>query len=258
MGVRVSSPVLISIIELRDGWQRATMELFMVQKRVAVSAERPKSPPMCGVEGCAGCSWIFTGLEAKGPAFGFFIICSGKAKLIKQGPAGKRQILKIVGPGELLGEENLFEGGTHTASARTLEPTRARFIKREDFLDFIKRHPTVALQLAEKIARELQAFQAKLIETAYESCRARLARLLLGLAEKYGTDARSGEIQAQISRTDLAEMAGISTETAIRTLGEFEERGLISLKRRRIAIVNRAGLEELAAPTPVETIENLL
>lgn len=254
----------------------------MASKRVAIGTERLKSPPLCGVEGCPGCSWIFTGLEVKGqqelqrlmrsveygadeaifhegtPAFGFFIICSGKAKLIRQGPAGKRQILKIVGPGELLGEENLFEGGTHTASARTLEPTRARFIKREDFLDFLKRHPSVALQLAEKIARELQGFQAKLIETAYESCRARLARLLLALADKYGTDASGGEIQAQISRTDLAEMAGISTETAIRTLGEFEEEGLISLKRRKITIVDRAGLEELAAPRAVETIENLL
>jgi CRP-like cAMP-binding protein len=249
-------------------------------KNVAIPAGRPKSPPICGVEGCAGCSWIFSGLEREGqqelrklmrsveygadeaifhegtPAFGFFIVCSGKVKLIKQGPGGKRQILKIVGPGELLGEENLFDGGTHTASARTIEPTRARFIKREDFLDFLVRHPMIALQLADKVARELQSFQAKLIETAYESCRARLARLLLALAERYGTV--EGAIQAQISRTDLAEMAGISTETAIRTLGEFEERGLIALKRRKIMIVNRAGLEEIAAPLAAEPLENLL
>lgn len=254
----------------------------MASKRVVMGTERLKSPPLCGVEGCLGCSWIFTGLEVKAqqelqrlmrsveygadetifhegtPAFGFFIICSGKAKLIKQGPSGKRQILKIVGPGELLGEENLFDGGTHTASARTIEPTRARFLKREDFLDFLKRYPMVALRLAEKVARELQGFQAKLIETAYESCRARLARLLLALAEKYGTEASGREIQPPISRTDLAEMAGISTETAIRTLGEFEEKGLISLKRRKIVIVDPEGLEELAAPLPVETIENLL
>jgi CRP-like cAMP-binding protein len=252
----------------------------MGQKRVAIQAERPKGPTICGVDGCAGCSWIFTGLNDDGqqelrrlmrsveygtdeaifhegtPAFGFFIICNGKAKIIKQGPGGKRQILKIVGPGELLGEENLFDGGTHSASARTLEPTTAKFVKREEFLDLLQRYPTVALQLAEKVARELQGFQAKLIETAYESCRARLARLLLVLSEKYGTD--NTEIQTRISRTDLAEMAGISTETAIRTLGEFEERGLISLRRRKISILDRVGLEELAAPLPVETIENLL
>ncbi len=249
---------------------------------VASGAKHRKSPPLCGVGGCTGCSWIFSGLTREGqqelqrltrsveyeadeaifhegaPAFGFFILCSGKAKLIKQGPGGKRQILKIIGPGELLGEENLFEGGTHTASARTLEPTRARFIKREDFLDFLKRYPNVALQLAEKIARELQSFQAKLIETAYESCRARLARLLLALAERYGTGENGREIQAPISRTDLAEMAGISTETAIRTLGEFEERGLIALKRRKIVILDPGRLEEIAAPIAVETIENLL
>lgn len=193
------------------------------------------------------------------PAFGFFIICHGQVKLVKQGSGAKRQILKIVGPGELLGEENIFDGKTHGASARTLEPTSARFIKREEFLDFLKRHPQVALQLAEKIARELQGFQAKLIEVAYEGCRARLARLLLALAHEYGEEVEEGlQITAKLTRNDLAEMAGISTETAIRTLTELEERRLIRLERRKIYILDPEGLAEMASALPSAPTENVL
>lgn len=255
----------------------------MAIKHVVVKTERPKGPLICGAQGCAGCSWVFQGLSASdqqelqklmrpvryeadetifhegAPSFGFFIICQGQVKLVKQGSGGKRQILKIVGPGELLGEENIFDGKAHGASARTLEPTSARFIKREDFLDFLKRHPQVALQLAEKIARELQGFQAKLIEVAYESCRARLARILLALAREYGVPENEGlRLTAKLTRNDLAEMAGISTETAIRTLTELEERRLIKLERRKIYILDQNSLEELAATLPSDPVENVL
>ncbi|MCI2430745.1 Crp/Fnr family transcriptional regulator [Candidatus Acetothermia bacterium] len=255
----------------------------MAIKRVVLQAKHPKGPLICGSEGCAGCSWIFQGLSESdqqelqklmrpvryeadetifhegAPAFGFFIICQGQVKLVKQGSGAKRQILKIIGPGELLGEENIFNGKAHGASARTLEPTSARFVKREEFLDFLKRHPQVALQLAEKIARELQGFQAKLIEVAYEGCRARLARILLALAREYGAEEKEGlRITAKLTRNDLAEMAGISTETAIRTLTELEERRLIRLERRKICILDQDGLEELAAALPGEPTENVL
>lgn len=255
----------------------------MSVKRITVQTERPKGPTICGSEGCVGCSWIFSGLGESdqkellklmrpvrydedetifhegAPAFGFFVICHGQAKLTKQGVGGKRQILKIVGAGELLGEENIFDGKAHGASARTLSPTSARFVKREEFLDFLKRHPQVALQLAEKIACELQGFQAKLIEVAYEGCRARLARILLALADQYGQEEPEGlRIAAKLSRNDIAEMAGISTETAIRTLTELEERGLVKLERRKIFITDSVGLEELAAVLPTEPTENVL
>lgn len=256
----------------------------MAIKHVVIQSERSKGPTICGAEGCAGCSWIFQGLSESdqqelqklmrpvryeadetifhegAPAFGFFIVCQGQVKLIKQGSGGKRQILKIIGPGELLGEENIFNGKAHGASARTLEPTSARFMKREEFLDFLKRHPQVALHLAEKIARELQSFQAKLIEVAYEGCRARLARILLALAHEYGEEAEEGglRITAKLTRNDIAEMAGISTETAIRTLTELEERRLIKLERRKIYIIDQTGLEELAASLPSEPTENVL
>ena len=84
-------------------------------------------------ECCGECSWLFSGLGSetleairemsrslqypKGevvfqegePAFGLYIICKGKVKLAKHSLRGKKQILKLLGPGELLGEKTLFD-----------------------------------------------------------------------------------------------------------------------------------------------------
>ncbi|NIT77170.1 MAG: Crp/Fnr family transcriptional regulator, partial [Thermoplasmata archaeon] len=68
-----------------------------------------------------------------------------------------RQILKLVGPGEILGEKTMFDQEVYTAYAKTIEPTSLYFIERRAFLDFLRRHPKVALHLIEKLSRELKA-----------------------------------------------------------------------------------------------------
>jgi CRP/FNR family transcriptional regulator len=233
---------------------------------------------------CRGeCSWIFAGLDVGGiaeiramsrpityekgeiifqegePAFGFYIICSGKVKLAKHSLGGKRQILKLLGPGEMLGEKTMFDREVYTAYAKTLEKTKVNFLEREAFIDFLRRYPSVSFKIIEKLSRELKGFQSKLIETSYEGSAERLARLLLLMSEDYGMEEDGGlYIGVDLSRTELAEMAGISPETAIRTLSRMKERGIIALKGHKIYILDKESLSEIAEPFQVALRENLL
>ena len=233
---------------------------------------------------CHGeCSWLFSGLGEKAleklrsmsrtlhyergqvifeegePAFGLYIICRGKVKLAKHSLKGKKQILKLLGPGEILGEKTLFDREVYTAYAETLEATTLHFIEREPFLEFLRTYPEVALRLLEKLSRELKAFQDKLMEASYEGSLERLARLLLMMARKYGRETPKGwEVGVELSRQELAELAGISTETAIRVLSRMRERGLIALEGHKIYILDKEGLARLAEPFLVTLKENLL
>lgn len=233
---------------------------------------------------CAGeCSWIFSELDAKDlsriremsrtleypkgeiifqegePAFGVYIICKGKVKLAKHSLKGKVQILKLLGPGEILGEKTLFDREVYTAYAETLEETRVHFIERGPFLAFLRDHPDVALRFIEKLARELKGFQDKLMEASYEGSLERLSRLLLMMAKQYGIHTDRGiDIGVELSRQELAELAGISTETAIRMLSRMKQRGLIALEGSKIYLTDRDGLTELAEPFLVSLKENLL
>ncbi|MGQ9477579.1 MAG: Crp/Fnr family transcriptional regulator [Candidatus Bipolaricaulia bacterium] len=182
------------------------------------------------------------------PAFGFYLIFSGRVKLVKRTLGGKKQILKIVGPGGIIGKTTLFDKGVHIAYAKTLEDSEVGFIERGDFFDFLIRHTPVIFRLFEHLATELKALQCKLAERSYNGSKERLARLILAV----------GESGVELSRTELAEIAGVSSKTAIRTLGELEERGFIAVDERKITILDKKSLESLAEPFPVALDANII
>jgi len=183
------------------------------------------------------------------PAFGMYIVCRGKVKLAKRTRAGHSQILKLLGPGEILGEKTMFDQETYSCYAKTLEPSLLVFIPREGFLHFLRRHPAVALRLIEKLSHESKVFGDRLVEITSRSARERVARSLVELAQAFGEETgEEWDIGVELPRAELAEMAGVSTETAIRALSEFKDRGLISLPGRRIVILKRDEVRALAHP----------
>lgn len=191
------------------------------------------------------------------PAFGLYILCQGKVKLAKRTRGGHSQILKLLGPGEVLGEKTMFDRECYTCYAKALEDSLLVFIPREEFLAFLRRHPDVALRLLEKLSRESKVFGDRLVEITSRSARERVARALLELAQAFGQETSGGwDIGVELPRAELAEMAGVSTETAIRVLSEFKEKGLVALPGRRIVIVKREELRALAHPFRTFVREN--
>jgi CRP/FNR family transcriptional regulator len=182
------------------------------------------------------------------PAFGFYLIFEGMVKLVKRSMRAKSQILKIIGPGEILGETTLFDKGTHNAYAKTLDPVVVGFIERGDFFYFLERHPKTIFRLYERLSEELKAFQNKLAERSYSSSKERLARLILHL----------GKSGVELSRAELAEMAGVSSKTAIRTLSELENRGIIAIESRKIRILREDYLQKIMEPFSVDLNANLI
>ena len=182
------------------------------------------------------------------PAFGFYLIFGGMVKLVKRSMRAKSQILKIAGPGEILGVTTLFDKGSHNAYAKTIDSVIVGFIERGDFFYFLERHPQTIFRLYEKLSEELKAFQNKLAERSYASSKERLARLILHL----------GTAAVELSRTELAEMAGVSSKTAIRTLSELESRGIIAIESRRIKILREAYLQKIVEPFMSDLNSNVI
>jgi CRP/FNR family transcriptional regulator len=113
--------------------------------------------------------------------------------------------------------------------------------------------------LIEKLSRELKAFQSKLIETSYQTIEARLSRLLLLMADKFGVKKDLGiNLDLELSRSELAEMAGVTPETVIRTLSKLRKKDLIELNDTQVLIKDKESLEELTKPLPIILAENIL
>jgi CRP-like cAMP-binding protein len=175
---------------------------------------------------------------------GFYVVLSGRVKVFKLSPEGKEQILHIFGPGEPIGEVAVFTGKKFPASAEALEETRAFFFARKEFMDLIRRDPSLALNMLAVLSQRLRRFSALIENLSLKEVPGRLATYLLYLQE----EKKGGEnLLLEIPKNQLASLLGTIPETLSRILARMNREGFIdSTGTRKVRILNRKGLEELA------------
>ncbi len=98
------------------------------------------------------------------PARGVFLLCDGRAKLTVCSPSGKRLILRIAGPGEILGLSAVLTGEPYEVTAELLETSQVAFIKRKDLVRFLRQYRDACLQVVHALSADLH--------TAYDRVRA--------------------------------------------------------------------------------------
>ncbi len=176
---------------------------------------------------------------------GFYVVISGRVKIFKLSPEGKEQILHIFGPGEPFGEVAVFSGRRFPASAEALEETRAFFFSRKEFMDLIRRDPSLALNMLAVLSHRLRRFSGLIENLSLKEVPGRLAAYLL-----YSQGEKKGEenLLLEISKNQLASLLGTIPETLSRILARMNREGFIdSTGSRQVRILNRKGLEELAS-----------
>lgn len=175
------------------------------------------------------------------------VILEGRVKMIKHSGAGKDVVLDVISPGEMLGEEAAFNGKPYPATAQAIEPTVVASIYRDDFLRLLKQYPALALTVIESLGHRLREAQETIKSMAVERVERRIARILLKLAATTGSSNEEGiVIEMPLTRQDIAEMAGTTVETAIRTMSKFRKKGLVQTKRGRVTILKPHQLVRVA------------
>ncbi len=177
---------------------------------------------------------------------GFYIIKSGRVKLVRTSRHGKEQIIKIGEPGELLGMEIFYDGTRHSNTAISMENSELCFIDKSQFFRIIENDPLMAKKLIIALSRELNKAYDKIGHMGLMNARAKLAQLLYSLAKEYGSsDNGKVRLTLSFSRLEIAELLGITQETSIRLLKSFKEEGLIDIKRKEVIINSLEKLEEV-------------
>lgn len=180
-------------------------------------------------------------------AFGLYCVFSGRIKLYKTGVDGEQQIVRIASSGDLLGYRSLFADEPYSATAEVLEDASVCCIDRHAFFPALAKNPDLALEIIKKLSRELRKAEDRSVSMVQKSVRERMAELLLMLKESYGKVSKKGFVLSiQFSRAEMAELIGVTQETAIRLLSEFKGDGLIEVKDREITITDVQGLLNVA------------
>jgi CRP/FNR family transcriptional regulator len=181
------------------------------------------------------------------PAAALDLICHGAVKLYHADRFGREHILAVVGPGAVLGELSLDDGEPLSSSAEALTEVQVLHLPRERVAAFIRRHPDTAMRFLAALSRELAVARRKVRELALKGAQSRLAGLLLQLAHGEGDcGAPALRLDLPYRRRELAEMIGVSTETAIRMLAALKRKGAIATEGREIVITDLAKLTRIA------------
>ena len=176
---------------------------------------------------------------------GIYCIKDGVCKLSKLSANGKDQIVKLVKPGELLGQRSMISDEPANLSAVALEDMEVCFIPKSEVLGFLNNNNQFSMNMMKTICGDLKDADDHMVSMAQKTVKERLAETLLYLEDTFGKN-EDGSLHIQLSREELAGMIGTATESCIRLLSEFNKTGLINITGKKIVILDKNKLKRMA------------
>jgi CRP/FNR family cyclic AMP-dependent transcriptional regulator len=180
-------------------------------------------------------------------ANGIHIVCIGKVKLCTNGSKTRTMIVRIAGPGELLGLHACVGGTPHELTAETVQPCQIVFVKAEDFLLFLKQDVNASWNAAQVLSRSchdaygiIRGFAVA--NTASE----KLARLILQISSMGESIGNGVRVDVGLTHKEIAQAIGMSRETVWRKLCEFRKNGVAILEGSTLVVQDWAALKRLA------------
>ena len=177
---------------------------------------------------------------------GVYILCKGRVKLSASSKAGQTLIFKIAQPGEVLGLNATVSGLPHETTAETGRPCQLNFVKRDDFLKFLAKHPDACMHAAIHLSRECQQAYQQLRSFVTTSAPERIARLMLDWSHDDSGMATAHGIRVALTHDEIGQIIGMSRETVTRTLANFRQRRVAELHGSTLVIQNMSAIQKLA------------
>jgi CRP/FNR family transcriptional regulator len=178
---------------------------------------------------------------------GIYVVCTGLLKLSTTSKEGRTMILRLAGPGDVLGLSATLNNTPYEVSADTLEPCQLKSIRPEEFLEFMNATGELSRNTAQTLAREYREVFLDARRLALSgSAGGRLAQLLLEWAHATNRGQLEMRFTMALTHGELASLAGTSRETVTRLLNKFERDHWIKRLGATIVITRPQELEKLA------------
>ena len=185
-----------------------------------------------------------------------YVICRGTIKLTTSSSDGRLLILRIVGPGDILGLAAALKHDPYEASAETLEFCEIKSIPRIQFLLFMEEFQAVSRNSLMAVAQE---YQSTVVSARRLALSGSAAAKMAGVLSEWGALILAGQhdeacpqppnevgFHMPLTHEELGHMAGISRETVTRVLLAFRREGLIRIESDRMILPDLARLKEQA------------
>jgi len=178
-------------------------------------------------------------------AFASYIlfVINGFAIQYLEGEGTKNYNLRIIKPGEFVGLSSVFSGNTFNYSSIAITDCQVFLIEKETIAKVIKQNGMFGFNIIKRYCEQNTNLLGTIRNLMYKQMNGRMADTLLYMAI---IQKEKQEIFQLLSRKDLADFAGISTESAVKLLKTFEKEGLIELHEKDIKIMKEDSLLEIS------------
>jgi len=177
---------------------------------------------------------------------GLFCIFKGKVKLSKLGENGKEQVIRFAKTGNILGYRSLFSNEPYQATATVLEDSYICHLSKEKYTSLMRDNPKLSWKTMQLLAKDLKSAEQHLINIAQKTVKERIAEALLLLQSTFGYTEDGESLSVTLTRSEIADIAGTTTETTIRTLAILGKENAIKLEGKRIIIPDLEALIKIA------------
>lgn len=185
-------------------------------------------------------------------ATGIFLLRFGTAKESMVSSTGRTAIIRVVGPGVILGVAAVLTGTPYESTVQTLEPCHADFLAKPQFLELLKTSSHLGKTVADQLNRACKdAYASARCLGLSSSVSGRLARLILRWSEypMANEDKNAAKIRIRVilTREEIGQSMGTTRESASRMLGEFQEKRWITMKGSVWTVTNQDAIRHEAA-----------
>ena len=177
---------------------------------------------------------------------GLFCIYKGKVKLSKLGENGKEQVVRFAKSGDVLGYRSLFSNEPYQATATAIEDTYVCHLSSDSFMELIKTNPKLSWEAMKLLSEDLKNAEQHLINITQKTVKERIAEALLILYKTFGFLEDGVTLDITLTRAEIGDIAGTTTETTIRTLAQLKKEGVIELSGKHISIPSVTDLANVA------------
>jgi CRP-like cAMP-binding protein len=178
------------------------------------------------------------------PAVELYLIREGSVALNLLSREGRTLTVRVVKDGEIFGHAALLSDGSYDTMATALRPTTVAAVRRIELEGLMSERPALALGLMEDLGRHSQTLSRRLENVAFKSVPARLASLLLELAQPNSRDEPAST--GRWTHQELADMINAYRETTTKVINQFRAARLIDISRGDVRLLDPGGLKELA------------
>lgn len=179
------------------------------------------------------------------------VVHTGKVKISRTSAVGDEQVIRILGPGDFIGESAFLTGSTPDHAAEALVPTELCVFRHADLGRLLEKHPSIGLRMLQAVSTRLGDTEARLTSVISGSVTSRLADYLLSLpaTQLPATSSRQGavEVTLPLAKKDIAALLSTTPESLSRQLRKLTDSGLISQRGQgQITIIDVNGLSALS------------